>query len=223
MLRVDGVKEALEELASDTKTVSLLNMFAKQAYKLYELDPCADIMDKDLITPLVDALLHVFECQYSECFGPASFSLTEGYPRLHRNRNMIFSLGTCNQHPHYEENSSGEVDRLFGVVAFNVPTFNSTVNEVPSQVRATVVLNTSACPDWHDGRQVNPDRCEEFTPAVIKEDVIHHGVSSGHPEYVRIALHQAFDSESEQHFYFSHLWSCNSKIPAVAAACRRQP
>ena len=172
---------------------------------------------------LADWLLHVFDKMYSECLGPATFAVTADYPLRHRHRNMIFSIHDCDQHPHFEVNEEEE-DRLFGVVGFNIPSHGQGVTpaRVPTLVRATVVLDTHGVIDWHDGRQVSPALCKEFAPAVIREAVVHRGVSSGSLGHTRIALHQAFSSEATQYYCFAFLHKTGAHITDVESACLRQ-
>ena len=223
MLRVDGVMEALQTLADDEEARTVIVNRTARAYAMFGLTYVTEEDGPSREEILVASLIHVFDRQYTEYLAPACFSVTGDFPRLHRNRNMIFSVSNYGQHPHFEENSNGEEDRLFGVVGFNVPRFDAETSEVPSRVRTTAVLDTTDCSDWHAGRQVTPEHCAEFAPAVIKESVIHHGVSSGDVGHVRIALHQAFDRESEQQFYFTYLWNQDASLSSVAAACLLQP
>jgi hypothetical protein len=217
MLRVDGVAEAMRAFFQQEQQ-RILNAVAREACSQFGVDATAEP-----VVYLADSLLLVFDRQYSECLGPACYAVAGDLPERHPARNMIFSLGACDQHPHFEINETGERDRLFGVVGFNVPSHSGPSGEAPAEVMSTVILDVADCNDWHDGRQVNPERCGEFVPLVVREDVVHHGVCSGSDGHVRIALHQAFSSEASQWFYFSFTQWRGAPMSVVAAACLRQP
>ena len=217
MLLVEGIEDFLESDFDCDDDVGVIQRAATAACTLFGLDPSP-------APALAGWLLSAFDSMYFECLGPATFSLTRDYPIRHPHRNMIFSLNGCDQHPHVEVNDYGEEDRLFGVVGFNIPahTPGATPSDAPTLVRTTVVLDTSAVTDWHDGRQVTPECCDEFAPLVVREAVVHHGVASADRGHLRIALHQAFASESAQMFCFNFLNQAGAHIADVHAACERQ-